>query len=615
MSRLFVYILAGTLLLLNLGAIWYVDDDAAPASADGLSWATAFHDLNDAFDSAQSGDEIRIAGGTYYPDPVGSDASVSFSIPDGVRVFGGYAGSAIPDPNQRDIKQFQTVLSGEYGDPHSFSDNARHVIQLLFVSPALVLDGVTITGGAALGSPPNNQGGAILGQLASLTIRNCRFERNRAESGGAIVLQSSDAVIENSVFIRNQALIAGGAIFAQSSMPQIQDTEFHQNYSGFEGGALANSFGALTIEDCLFTDNIARDRGGALSFARGSHTLNGTELTSNRVLGLGAAEGGGGAFAVRNATLIGNNLSLFENDSARAGGAITLLEGLIELTSCHFRMNSSSDVGGAVAVNDGEALLTNVCFNSNQAQTQGGAIRNDVGSITLNNMTAVANRTFGPSGAGVFNNAGTVTINNSILWENESMDGTGVTAQLGAGPGQPSYIVNNTSVQAWDGSWPGNGADGLDPQFVAPRGADDLWGTEDDNLALDPNSPCIDAGDSLLVPADHSDLDQDGDVFEPVPVDKVGIRRMIDDINAPNLIANGMVPVDQGAFEYVAEGDMNCDGLLDAFDIEPFITALLTPQDYVLQQPQCYFMLADLNNNDLVEAADIDPFIHALLGG
>jgi len=52
--------------ILEEGVI-YVDDDAAGAN-NGSSWANAFNYLQDALEVAESGDEIRVAQGTYKPD-------------------------------------------------------------------------------------------------------------------------------------------------------------------------------------------------------------------------------------------------------------------------------------------------------------------------------------------------------------------------------------------------------------------------------------------------------------------------------------------------------------------------------------------------------------------
>ncbi len=63
-----------------------------------------------------------------------------------------------------------------------------------------------------------------------------------------------------------------------------------------------------------------------------------------------------------------------------------------------------------------------------------------------------------------------------------------------------------------------------------------------------------------------------------------------------------------------ATGDMNCDGAVDAFDIEPFITALVDPTGYPALYPDCQLDLADVNDDGAVDAFDIEPFIALLVG-
>jgi hypothetical protein len=60
-------------------------------------------------------------------------------------------------------------------------------------------------------------------------------------------------------------------------------------------------------------------------------------------------------------------------------------------------------------------------------------------------------------------------------------------------------------------------------------------------------------------------------------------------------------------------GDMNCDGAVDAFDIEPFITALTDPNAYATQYPGCDINNGDINGDGAVDAFDIEPFIQVLV--
>jgi hypothetical protein len=61
-------------------------------------------------------------------------------------------------------------------------------------------------------------------------------------------------------------------------------------------------------------------------------------------------------------------------------------------------------------------------------------------------------------------------------------------------------------------------------------------------------------------------------------------------------------------------GDLNCDGAIDAFDIDPFVLALTDPVAYATAYPACYLNLADCNGDGKVDAFDIDPFVALLTG-
>jgi hypothetical protein len=62
-------------------------------------------------------------------------------------------------------------------------------------------------------------------------------------------------------------------------------------------------------------------------------------------------------------------------------------------------------------------------------------------------------------------------------------------------------------------------------------------------------------------------------------------------------------------------GDLNCDGRIDAFDIDPFVLALTDPTGYEAAFPHCDRQLADISADGSVDAFDIDPFVELLIGG
>ncbi len=61
-------------------------------------------------------------------------------------------------------------------------------------------------------------------------------------------------------------------------------------------------------------------------------------------------------------------------------------------------------------------------------------------------------------------------------------------------------------------------------------------------------------------------------------------------------------------------GDLNCDGLINNGDIDPFVLAVTDESGYAAAYPECDRMLADCNGDTLVNNGDIDSFV-ALLSG
>ncbi|MFH1746063.1 MAG: hypothetical protein ABIG44_03350 [Planctomycetota bacterium] len=65
-------------------------------------------------------------------------------------------------------------------------------------------------------------------------------------------------------------------------------------------------------------------------------------------------------------------------------------------------------------------------------------------------------------------------------------------------------------------------------------------------------------------------------------------------------------------------GDMNCDGIVNAYDIDGFILAVSSYPDfdaYYERYPDCDPWLADVNRDGVVNSYDIDGFIALVAGG
>ncbi len=61
--------------------------------------------------------------------------------------------------------------------------------------------------------------------------------------------------------------------------------------------------------------------------------------------------------------------------------------------------------------------------------------------------------------------------------------------------------------------------------------------------------------------------------------------------------------------------DLNCDGVVNVFDIDPFVLALVDPAGYAAAFPDCDILAADCNHDGVVNGFDIDPFVELLAGG
>jgi hypothetical protein len=63
------------------------------------------------------------------------------------------------------------------------------------------------------------------------------------------------------------------------------------------------------------------------------------------------------------------------------------------------------------------------------------------------------------------------------------------------------------------------------------------------------------------------------------------------------------------------KGDLNCDGVVNFDDINPFVLALVSQTSYEAQYPGCVWLNADINRDRVVNFDDINPFVSCLVAG
>ncbi|HYK76841.1 MAG TPA: hypothetical protein VEV16_07685, partial [Daejeonella sp.] len=168
--------------------VWYVNINATGAN-DGSSWTNAFTDLKTIEIRAKIGDQIWVAKGIYSP---GATAVSSFILQDGVKIYGGFAGIET-SLSQRDLSKIRTVNETILHGKKEVSDIASyHVVSnTADLTNATLLDGFTITGGAAASATNSNPGanyfgGGIYNTSGSPVFNNLWIKGNSAVYGGGM---------------------------------------------------------------------------------------------------------------------------------------------------------------------------------------------------------------------------------------------------------------------------------------------------------------------------------------------------------------------------------------------------------------------------------------------
>lgn len=246
-------------------------------SGNGSSWERPMGDLQAALRMAHKGTQIWVATGVYQPTNTG-DRFASFNIPDGVQLFGGFAGFET-SIDQRNLADQVSVLSGEIGAP-GFDDNSYTVVFTRNAGEQTIIDGFEISGGAANGMGDQGDvkrcGGAWFNQAyngaSKPVIRNCVFRENIANDGAALYNQvrggEASPRLMNCTFVFNRAELDGGAVYNEANQglcsPVIENCLFQENQASYGAGIMNQSaFGEVRpiINNCHFIANISLVRG------------------------------------------------------------------------------------------------------------------------------------------------------------------------------------------------------------------------------------------------------------------------------------------------------------------------------------------------------------------
>ncbi len=335
-----LFLLFGLLVLpaLSEGAVRYVKPGG---TGDGTgSWDAASEDLAAVLEGAVSGDEIWVAAGTYRPHATSRD--VSFTLEDGVALYGGFAGTEA-ERSQRDPAANVTILTGDLESNDQFDvatgysggtgdDNSYHVVYSSGADDTAILDGFTVTGGNANGSlvEDSSRGGGMFNDGSSPTVTNCTFTANSASGyGGGMYNRNGSPGVTNCTFSGNTSTAQGGGMYNSQSSPTVTGCTFSANNSNY-GGGMYNSQSSPTVTNCTFSANSATARGGGMCNLDGG----GPTVTNCTFSGNSTPGSGGGMFSEMSSPTV--RACTFSANTAPIGGGVCQSGGTLTVTNCIF---------------------------------------------------------------------------------------------------------------------------------------------------------------------------------------------------------------------------------------------------------------------------------------
>ena len=222
---------------------------------DGSNWDNAFGTLHEGLEYSFPGDEIWVAGGTYYPVEVSDASAISVTeretalhLKPGISIFGGFAGSEI-SRNHRNYVANPTIISGDLSGTKGYTNSSKHLF-LNTGSAEQVIEAGAILDGLIFEYASQS---AIANNQASPTIRNSIFRNNRGANGAALSNTNSSPMLYQVLFHNNQATAQGGAMWSDNeSMPVLINVTIGNNEAEILGGVS----GPASIKNSIVYSNI-----------------------------------------------------------------------------------------------------------------------------------------------------------------------------------------------------------------------------------------------------------------------------------------------------------------------------------------------------------------------
>jgi hypothetical protein len=293
--------------------------------------------------------------------------------------------------------------------------------------------------------------GGFAGSETLLTARNWFTNVTILKGNNNSVITSTGltySAVLDGFTITGGSLTNGAGMYNSNSSPTITNIQFIRNSSGFggSGAGMYTSGGSPLITNVLFSLNSCK----------------------------GAGEGGG--LYETGASSIMKNVVFYKDSTAYLGGGIFEEGSSSKITNAIFSGNySNGDGGGAIYIDGGSPVITNATFTGNEAPGDGTAVEN--------------------------NNGATSAFNNCVSWGNIYSN----LKDFASYSSSPVYNYNYTKTGLG-----GTNTSGTSNPFVNsvnPAGADGIFGTADDGLAITASSVAFNTGSNTYISAtDTTDI-------------------------------------------------------------------------------------------------------------